>query len=70
MHRRISEAHERDWPDAREALGLSEIAARYGLSIGFVRLEVARDKLKVRHLGRRVIVLRSDLERWLNGGER
>jgi hypothetical protein len=70
MFRTISSATEQKRPDAREALGLGEIAARYGLSIGFVRLEVARQNLKVRHLGRRVIVLRPDLERWLNGGER
>ncbi len=49
-------------------LGFSvrEICNSYGLSKGFVQKEIRVGKLNARRLGRRVVVLASDLERYLD----
>jgi excisionase family DNA binding protein len=50
----------------RLGYSVAEVAKFYGLSSGFVRLEIARGKLRVRHLGRRVVILKKDLEIYLD----
>ncbi len=52
----------------RAAWGLSEIAERTGLSLGFLRNEVRAARLPVRKFGRRVLVLDGDLRRYLDEG--
>jgi excisionase family DNA binding protein len=48
---------------------VAEIARGYGLSPGFVRLEIVRGKLKAKHFGRRVVILKEDLDRYLSRAE-
>ena len=49
----------------RSTWSVAEIAKRNGLSTQFVRLEIARGRLKARRMGRRVLVpVAAELE-WL-----
>ncbi len=50
----------------REAWSVSEVAARYGLSDGFVRLELKRGNLRGKFVGRRVIILERDIAEWVS----
>lgn len=52
----------------RIAWSLADIATRTGLSLGFLRNEVRAARLPVRKFGRRVLVLDSDLRRYLDEG--
>jgi excisionase family DNA binding protein len=52
----------------RDGFSVSEIASRYGVSEGLVRLEIARGRLRVVRLGRRVVIPKRALERWLDQG--
>ena len=51
--------------DSRLAWGIADIAAKTGLSIGLIRQEVRRGNIRVRHFGRRVLVLDEDLRSYL-----
>jgi excisionase family DNA binding protein len=44
---------------------LEELARSLGVSVPFLRLEVKRGRLKAAHLGRRVVLLDSDVQRYL-----
>jgi len=59
---------ERSGATLRRAYGLPELAASLGCSAAFLRLEAARGRLPVTRLGRRVLVLAEDLERYLAEG--
>ncbi|MBM4269692.1 MAG: excisionase [Deltaproteobacteria bacterium] len=51
--------------EVRRAYAIAELAAAYGLSTGFVRLEVARGNLRALRLGRRVLVEADEWDRYL-----
>jgi len=44
---------------------LDELARRLGVSVPSIRLEVKRGRLKAAHLGRRVVVLDTQVRRYL-----
>jgi excisionase family DNA binding protein len=44
---------------------LEELANSLTVSVPFLRLEVKRGKLKAAHLGRRVVLLDSEVQRYL-----
>ena len=44
---------------------LDELARSLGVSVPFIRLEVKRGRLRSAHLGRRVVVLDSEVHRYL-----
>jgi excisionase family DNA binding protein len=49
----------------RKALSVFEVAAELGVSEQLVRLEIQREMLKASRFGRRVIIQRADLDRYL-----
>jgi excisionase family DNA binding protein len=49
----------------RRALSVFEVAQELGVSVQLVRLEIKRDHLKATRFGRRVIVTRTALNRYL-----
>jgi hypothetical protein len=50
----------------RSCWSILEIAKRNGLSAGFVRLEIARGRLKAKHVGRRVLISVASEREWLD----
>ena len=44
---------------------LEELARSLGVSVPFIRLEVKRGRLRAAHLGRRVVVLDTEVHRYL-----
>ncbi len=44
---------------------LDELARSLGVSVPFIRLEVKRGRLRAAHLGRRVVVLDTEVRRYL-----
>ena len=44
---------------------LDELARSLGVSLPFIRLEVKRGRLRAAHLGRRVVVLDTEVRRYL-----
>jgi excisionase family DNA binding protein len=50
----------------RLAYSLARLAEDIGLSVGFLRLEIARGNLRATRAGRRVIVTRQEVERYLS----
>lgn len=50
------------------AYSVEEVAEMTSLSKAFLRLEVRRGKLQIKKFGRRVLVLHSELQRYLNTG--
>jgi imidazoleglycerol phosphate dehydratase HisB len=50
------------------AWSLAEISEAVGLSLGYLRNEVRAERLRVKHFGRRVVVLDEDLRRFLAEG--
>jgi hypothetical protein len=50
----------------RMAFSIKELALAYGVSSGFLRLEIARGKLRPARLGRRVVISRNEAERYLS----
>jgi excisionase family DNA binding protein len=50
------------------AWSLAEISECTGLSIAYLRNEARRGSLPVKRFGRRVLVLRDDLQRYLEKG--
>ncbi len=53
----------------RMAFRVSEAAALIGVSSAFLRLELARGNLKATRLGRRIVLARTELERYLATGQ-
>ena len=51
------------------AYSLRELAAKLRVSESFLRLEAARNRLKLTRLGRRALVRAAEVERYLNAGE-
>lgn len=49
----------------KRALSVIEVAAELGVSEQLVRLEIQREQLKASRFGRRVIIQRADLDRYL-----
>jgi len=56
---------EHEMPTARLAFRVTEVAAMIGVSAAFVRLELARGNLNATRLGRRIVLMRTELERYL-----
>jgi excisionase family DNA binding protein len=52
-------------PGGRLAAGLPVWAEEIGVSLGFLRLEISRGKLQVTRLGRRVLVTKREIDRYL-----
>jgi excisionase family DNA binding protein len=44
---------------------LDELARSLGVSVPFIRLEVKRGRLRAAHLGRRAVVLNTEVRRYL-----
>ena len=55
--------------DVRLGFGVVDLAAAYGLSAGFVRLEEKRGRLRGLRIGRRVIFTREAVADWLRAAE-
>lgn len=53
----------------RHGFSVEEVARRYGVSAGLVRLEIARGKLKCAHIGRRVVLSQRSIDAWLDSAE-
>jgi hypothetical protein len=49
----------------KKAYSVPELSRQYSISIGFLRSEIRRGAIRVRRLGRRVLVLREDWESYL-----
>ena len=56
-------------PLPRVAYGIREVTQACGVSVGFVRLEIARGKLAAFRAGRRVLVRRESFEAYTAGVE-
>ncbi len=56
---------ERALIDGRGAVGVAEAAEWLGVSPNFLRLEIARGRLRAARLGRRVLIARTTLEDYL-----
>ena len=54
----------------RLTLSLDEVATQLGVSVGFLRLEIGRRKLRPIRLGRRVLIHREEISRYLAQGSR
>jgi len=52
----------------RLAFSLDEIAERTSLSRSFLKKEIRNGNLRIKHFGRRVVVLSDDLRHCLQGG--
>lgn len=52
----------------RIAYSVREVAEQTGLSQPFVRLEIRRGNLRASRVGRRVIILVTSMDAWLNEG--
>jgi excisionase family DNA binding protein len=52
--------------DDRIAVSVAEAACALGVSRSFLRLEIVRGRLQATRLGRRVVVMKDQLERYLN----
>jgi excisionase family DNA binding protein len=48
------------------AYRVTEIAELTGTSVPFIRKQIANKQLSARKLGDAVVILRADLEKWLN----
>jgi hypothetical protein len=53
----------------RMAFSIKELALAYGVSSGFLRLEIARGKLHPSYLGRRVVICREEAARYLKAAQ-
>ena len=51
----------------RDALSVPEVAARTGISVRHIWRLVASGELPTRRVGRRILVLVIDYEKWLRG---
>lgn len=50
----------------RLAYGVPEVAAMIGTSPGFVRLEIARKRLAALRRGRRLLIAREEIDRYIS----
>lgn len=55
----------RNIPGQRMAFGLAELSSDTGISVGLLRKEIKRGALRIRRIGRRVVVLREDWVHYL-----
>ena len=53
----------------KEGFSIREVGKAYGLSKGFLMLEIKRGRLGARRLGRRVIILKTDLVAYLEANK-
>jgi excisionase family DNA binding protein len=53
-----------DYSSTREAFGVREFCARYGICRQTFYNEVKRGRIKVKKLGRKTLILRADAENW------
>jgi excisionase family DNA binding protein len=51
--------------EGRGALSVAEAAGWLGVSPNFLRLEIGRGRLRAARLGRRVVIVRTELDRYL-----
>jgi excisionase family DNA binding protein len=56
--------------NGRRAFSVAELAGQYGVSPGFLRLEIERKNLAALRLGRRVVVLKEEFDRYLRERQR
>lgn len=57
--------------DGQIAYSLQQLAPRLGnVSVGFLRLEISRGKLRSKKLGRRVIITATEVDRYLSENTR
>lgn len=56
--------------NARRAYGIAELAESLDVSSGFIRLEVQRGRLATLSVGRRVLVLATEVDRYLSTAAR
>lgn len=49
----------------RRAFSLAELSESLGLSVGFLRLELARGHLRAARFGRRVVIMKPELDRYI-----
>jgi excisionase family DNA binding protein len=54
----------------RMAFGVREAAGLLGVSAAFLRLEIGRGHLRATRLGRRVVLTRTELDRYLASGQK
>jgi len=52
----------------RRAFGIVEVAASLEVSAGFIRLEIARGRLQVLRLGRRLLITRPSFDAYMAAG--
>jgi excisionase family DNA binding protein len=52
----------------KAAFSVEEVAKQTSLSKPFLRLEIRRGRLKAKRFGRRVLILKDDLEAYLENG--
>jgi hypothetical protein len=50
------------------AIGLQKLADAWDVSVGFLRLEIARGRLVPTRLGRRIVITSDDARDYLNRG--
>ncbi|MBI3895100.1 MAG: helix-turn-helix domain-containing protein [Acidobacteria bacterium] len=51
--------------EEKRAFSLKDIKAQYGVSLNLIRKEIEDGRLPVRRVGKRILVLAEDLEKWL-----
>jgi excisionase family DNA binding protein len=51
--------------ERRVAFSPKELARRYGVSVGVIRLEITRGNLRALRIGRRVVIPMEAVEAWL-----
>ena len=50
------------------AYGLKEVAKMISISVPFIRLEISRGRIKTTRAGRRVLITRPEIDRYLAAG--
>jgi excisionase family DNA binding protein len=56
-------------PDDRDGFSIATVARRYDVSKNLIRREIARGRLRAVRVARRVVLLRADVEAWINSTE-
>ncbi|GEM_PF-2917472 len=52
----------------RAAYSIAEVAQRFGVSQGLIRLQILRGKLKAGRIGRRVVISAGEVDRLIEAG--
>ena len=52
----------------RAAYSIAEVAQRFGVSQGLIRLEISRGKMKAGRIGRRVVIPAGEVDRLIEAG--